>query len=95
MMSQNKKIAMLIVKSLSDGFKDDYKKDVPDQQVKTEKEHEESMDSREPSELAMKKFVDAVHDRDTLKACKAMSEFMELSEGSEYVDDSMYESKED
>ena len=87
MMMNNKKIAMMIVRGLADF--DDSKESDPtkEQSMKTPEEHKKSDDSRMGPELAMEKFISAVHDRDSKKAMTAMMEFMEMSEGMEYCQD--------
>lgn len=86
MMHDQKKIAMLIVRGLADFNKDKEYDPTKDQAMKTPDEHKESDDHRVGPELAMQKFIDAVHDKDCKKACKAMREFQEMSEGTEYFD---------
>jgi len=94
MMMNPKKVAMLIVKGLADFNQDKADKYTNEEQgIKTPKKHEESDDSRMGVEVAMRKFIEAVHDRDTKMAIEAMCEFQEMSSGVEYYkEDSMHES---
>ena len=95
MMMNKKKIAALIVRGLADFDQDKAERHMEDTQgVKTTKENAESDDSRLGVEVAMRKFIDAVHDRDTKKAIEAMCEFQEMSSGMEYYESSTHESDE-
>lgn len=95
MMMNNKKIAMLIVKGLADSdreYQEDKRQD-DEQGIKTPEKHKKSDDSRMGVEVAMDKFIEAIHNRDTKLAIEAMCEFQEMSSGMEYYDkDSMHES---
>ena len=92
MMINKKKIAALIVRGMEDFNPDSDKKTADmymekEQGFKTPEKHD---DSRMGYEMAMKDFMDAVKDGDVKKACKAMCEFNEMSEGTEYYKESMH-----
>ena len=86
MMHSPKKIAMLIVRGLADEKIDS----TESQEVKTPSEHEKKKEGNDDStmgvEAAMKKFINAVHDKDCKKACDSLLEFIEMSEGYDYFD---------
>jgi hypothetical protein len=96
MMINKKKVAALIVRGLED-FNDPHReKSTADkymeqeQGIKTPEKHKESNDSRVGYEVAMCDFIEAVKGGDVKKACKAMLEFQEMSEGAEYYKESMH-----
>ena len=85
MMSDHKKVAMLIVKGLSSPERQAKANDM-EQGVKTESEHDDYNSSMGP-ESAMKDFFAACKAEDAPKACKAMKLFMEMSNGTEMVEE--------
>ena len=93
-MHDQKKIAMLIVRGLAD-FNNKESDPTKEQETKTPKENAESDDSRMGIEVAMEKFINAVHDRDVKAAVQSFCEIGELSEGVEYFKDDVSSSMHD
>ena len=67
-----KKIALMIVKKMGSPTND--------QEMKTPDEHKESDDDRMGVEMAMEKFIEAVHEKDVKAATKSLLHFIEMSE---------------
>ena len=100
MMINKKKVAALIVRGLED-FNPDREGQTADkhmeaeQGLKTPEKHKESDDSRMGYETAMQAFIDAVKEGDCKAACKAMSEYNDMSDGMEQYKESMHGDKEE
>lgn len=92
-MHDQKKVAMMIIRGLKDFDQSKESDPTKEQEIKTESEHKESDDYRMGPESAMEKFMKAIKSDDCKAACKAMYEFMEMAEGTEYVGNSMHEDK--
>lgn len=88
MMNNHKKMAMLIIKGLSDPEKQAKSNDM-EQGVKTESERDrhDAFSSEMGPEAAMRDFFQAYKDDDVKKAVKSMKMFMEMCSGMELVDD--------
>lgn len=88
MMSNNKKMAMLIVQGLA-------KKDPSANNSKSSKEEKEESSETEEASMgplaAMEEFIDAVHSKDPKAAMQALKDFLDMngsgsSNTTEYVD---------
>ena len=79
MSSDNKKVAMLIIRGLANKANSN---DM-EQGVATSGETEKD-DSKMPAEMAMAEFIEAIHEKDAKKATKAYMDFKDLCSGMEY-----------
>jgi hypothetical protein len=88
MMNPHKKMAMLIIKGMTDSDKQAKANDM-EQGVKTKKERDkfDEYHSSMGPEAAVRDLMDAFKHNDVPKAAKALKMFLEMADGMEYMDD--------